>query len=82
MAVALQQNVHDGHCGAADGVPKLFVDAPEVVDRSLSLIVGHEGRDELAKPGSCSTHHTNFELRQSWIRAAFNSKGALMSDTP
>lgn len=45
-AKALQQGVHDALCDAVGGVQKSFADAPEVVDRTLSLIFGHLKRVE------------------------------------
>lgn len=58
-ARALHQGVHDGLRDAARGVQKLFFDAHEVVERSLSLIVGDSMRDETARPGSLSAHSVN-----------------------
>lgn len=48
-AKALQQGVHGAVCDAAGGVRKSFVDAPAVVKRSLSLIVGHSNPDNSAR---------------------------------
>lgn len=45
----------------AGGIQESFVDAPEVVDRSRSLFVGHARYDEPASPGSSTTHLANRE---------------------
>lgn len=55
----LQQCVHDALREKADGVQNSFFDAVEVVDRSLSLIVGQSRRDESAEPGSPSSYSAN-----------------------
>lgn len=73
-AWSFQQGVYDPLCSAAGGVHKSFGDAPEVVDRSLSLILWLSKRHEPARSGSLSAHSANREPRQSRTRA--------MSDTP
>lgn len=80
-AKALQQGVQDALCDAAGGTQKLFVEASEVVDRSLSLIVEHSPRDESAGPVSSSKHSASCERPQSQIGAAFDSGCVSMSST-
>lgn len=59
--MALQHDKCDAICGAAVVVQKLFVQAPEVVDKSLRLIVRHSKRAKSAKPGSPSVRSANYE---------------------
>lgn len=58
---------------ALDGDQELFVGAPEVVDKSLSLNFKHSEWDESARPGSLSAHLANREQRRSRTRAASDS---------
>lgn len=58
--------MHDAIRDAASCGLVSFVDAPAVVDRSLSLIVEHSKSDESARPESLSTHSANREQRQLW----------------
>lgn len=57
--------VHDGLHSVAGGVHKTIASASEVVDRCLSLIVGHSKRDGLVKALSLSAHSENCEKQQS-----------------
>lgn len=59
-----------------------FVDTPEVVHKSLSLIVGHSKRDVLDKPGSFSAHLVNCDAQQSRTWAKSSSAGFSMSNAP
>lgn len=59
----LQHGVLNALCHAVGGVWKPFIDTSKVVDKSLSLIVGHSNRDELPIPGSLSAHSEN---REPW----------------
>lgn len=68
--------------GATDGVPELFVGAPEVVDRLLKLVIEHACTDESAKPGLFTTPSANRESCQSRTKASPNCSGAPPSTTP
>lgn len=74
--------MHDALRSAGDGVQTSDVDAPEVVDRKLSLIVAHLRRDELARLRSFYAHSANCERRRSRTRAASVSDGASVTDVP
>lgn len=79
-AMALQQSVHDALRSAVGGVKKSFDDVSKVVDRSLSLIVGHQKRDVSTKPGSPSAHSANCEPRRSQTSAASEKERVSMSN--
>lgn len=81
-AKAFLQGVHDAFCDAAGGVQNSFVDSPEVVDKSLALIVEHSKRDDLARPRSLSAHYGNCEQQQSLTRAMSDSGDAPKSNAP
>lgn len=53
-AKVIQRDLHDALRDAAGGVLLLFVDATEVVDTNLSLIVVHSKSGKLARPVSLS----------------------------
>lgn len=76
----LQQAVRDAICGAARDVQKSFVHAAEVVDKSVSMIVGHPKLDETATPGSSSAYPMNHESRRSRTRDPSERGGAPVSD--
>lgn len=60
-AKTLEQAVQDVLCDAAGGVQQSFVDASEVVDRSLCIFACPSKRDELDRQGSSSVHFANRE---------------------
>lgn len=72
-AKALQPVVHGSLHYAGGGVQKLIADAPEVVDRSLSLIDEHPKRGESAKLKFFSAHFSNRERGQKRARVASDS---------
>lgn len=78
----LQQSVHIALRNAASSVQKWSVNAAGVAGRRLSLIVGHARPDELAKPGSSTTHLASRESGRSQARPTFSKKGALKGNTP
>lgn len=51
----------------------MFVNAPEVVDRSLCSIIGHAKHGKSARPGSSTAHLANLGQRQSRAKDAFDS---------
>lgn len=75
-----EQGVQCGLREAAGVVRKALVDAPDVMNRTLSLIVGYSKRGEPARPGSYSAHSANCDP-QSLTMAAFDSESGPMSDT-
>lgn len=68
----LQRSVYAAFCDTAGGVQVLFVGVPEIVDRSLYLIVGHGKRDESPTPRSFSTHSASCASQQGGERASIN----------
>lgn len=76
-AKALQQSVHDAFRDGAGGGKLSSADAPEVGNKSLSLIAGHPKRAESAISGFSFAHSANREQRQSQARAASDSGARL-----
>lgn len=82
LNMALHYGVHDAIRGASEDVQKSIIDTPTVVDRSLSLIVGHSKCDETVWPGLSFAYFANNDSRRNHTRAAFDSRGVPMSNTP
>lgn len=81
-ATASHQGDHHALCDAAIGVQKPFVDAREVVNGSLSLVFGRLKRGVSDRPRFSSAYFANRDRRHSRTRAAFDSRGVSMSDSP
>lgn len=58
-AIALQQSDCNVICGAAIFSQRPLIDAPEAVDESLTLTVGHAKHADSAKLGSLLAHLPN-----------------------
>lgn len=72
-AIELQWIVHAVIRDAARGVQKTLVGAPEVVDRSLTLIFGHAMNDESVRARSSTTRSAICESRRGRTRATSDS---------
>lgn len=61
----LQRGFYEALSNVADGVQQSFGNAPEVVDRSIGLIVGHAKDDNSARPGPSTAHSANRSHQQN-----------------
>lgn len=62
-------------CSAAGDIQNSFVNAPDFIDRSLSLIVGYSKRDVSVRLGSSTAYSANREERQVRTMAASDGGG-------
>lgn len=60
----MQQGARDANHDAASDVEESFVDAAEVVDKNLVLIVVHERHQSLVKSGLSSEQAANIEPKE------------------
>lgn len=74
MSKVLQQSICAALCSAAGGVQESLGDVPEIVDRSLSLVVGHARHDGSAMLELSTTHSANRESRWSRARSTVNGR--------
>lgn len=81
-AKGLQQSTHAALLNAAGDVRETFGDAPGVVDKKLSVKVGHAKHNESARPRSFTAHMANCESRRGWVRARSNSRREPKDGTP
>lgn len=81
-AKSLQQGGHDVFLEEAGGVQKSVVGVPEVLGRSLTLIIENSKRNEPAGPRPSSAHSSYCERRQCRTRAVSGSGDTPRSSAP